>query len=39
MFRVGFGLIVALPLLVFFALGAPLTWDIPKLQGLTFVVE
>ncbi len=36
MFRVGFGLIVALPLLVFFALGAPLTWDIPKLQGFNF---
>ncbi len=36
MFRVGFVLIVGLPLLVFFAIGAPLTWDIPKLQGFNF---
>jgi general L-amino acid transport system permease protein len=36
MFRVGFGLIVGLPLLVFFAVGAPLDWDIPKLQGFNF---
>ena len=37
MFRVGFGLTVVLPLLVFFALGSPLSWDIPKLQGFNFV--
>jgi general L-amino acid transport system permease protein len=36
LFRVGAGLIVGLPLLVFFAVGAPLTWDIPKLQGFNF---
>jgi len=36
MFRVGFALIVGLPLLVFFALGSPLTWDIPELQGFNF---
>ncbi len=36
MFRVGFALIVGVPLLIFFALGAPLTWDIPKLQGFNF---
>ncbi|MEA3466597.1 MAG: amino acid ABC transporter permease [Thermodesulfobacteriota bacterium] len=36
MFRVGFALIVGLPLLVFFAVGSPLTWDIPKLQGFNF---
>lgn len=36
MLRVGFGLIVGLPLLVFFAVGASLTWDIPKLQGFNF---
>lgn len=37
MFRVAFALIVGLPLLVFFALGAPLTWDVPKLQGFNFI--
>ena len=36
MFRVGFALTVGLPLLVFFALGSPLTWDIPQLQGFNF---
>jgi general L-amino acid transport system permease protein len=36
MFRVGFALVVGLPLLVFFAIGSPLTWDIPKLQGFNF---
>lgn len=34
--RVGFGLVICLPVLVFFAIGAPLTWDIPKLQGFNF---
>ncbi|HID02297.1 MAG TPA: ABC transporter permease subunit, partial [Desulfobacterales bacterium] len=34
--RVGFGLIVCLPLLVFLAIGSPLSWDIPKLQGFNF---
>ena len=32
-FLVGLGLIVFLPLVVFFAMGAPLTWDIPKMGG------
>lgn len=36
MWGVGIGLIVALPLLVFFALGSPLSWDIPELQGFNF---
>lgn len=34
--RVAFGLIVGLPILVFFALGSPLSWDIPQLQGFNF---
>jgi general L-amino acid transport system permease protein len=34
--RVAFGLIVGLPVLVFFALGSPLSWDIPQLQGFNF---
>ncbi len=33
---VGCGLIIALPLLVFFALGSPLAWEFPKLQGFNF---
>jgi len=37
MFRVAFALIVGLPLLVFFALGSPLAWDVPKLQGFNFI--
>ncbi|HID70379.1 MAG TPA: amino acid ABC transporter permease [Desulfobacterales bacterium] len=32
----GIGLIVALPLLVYFVVGSPLSWDIPKLQGFNF---
>jgi len=32
-FLVGLGVIVFLPLIVFFAMGAPLTWDIPKMGG------
>ena len=32
-FLVGLGVIVLLPLVVFFAMGAPLTWDIPKMGG------
>lgn len=32
-FLVGLGMIVLLPLVVFFAMGAPLTWDIPKMGG------
>ena len=35
-FRTGFGLIFVLPIIVFFVIGAPLTWDIPKLQGFNF---
>jgi len=34
--RVAFGLIVGLPVLVFFVLGSPLSWDIPQLQGFNF---
>ncbi len=30
------GLLVGLPLLVFFLLGSPLTWDIPALKGFNF---
>ncbi len=36
MWATGLGLIIGLPLLLFFALGAPLSWDIPKLQGFNF---
>jgi general L-amino acid transport system permease protein len=32
----GLGLIFILPLVVFFVIGAPLSWDIPKLQGFNF---
>ena len=32
-FLVGLAVIVLLPLVVFFAMGAPLTWDIPKMGG------
>jgi general L-amino acid transport system permease protein len=31
-----FVLIIALPLLVFFALGSPLSWDVPVLKGFNF---
>jgi general L-amino acid transport system permease protein len=34
--RVAFALVVGLPLLVFFLVGAPLTWDIPALKGFNF---
>ncbi len=34
--RVGFGLIVLLPMLIFFLLGSPITWDIPALKGFNF---
>ena len=33
---VAFGLIIIVPALVFFAVGAPLTWDIPALKGFNF---
>ena len=36
LFRVAFALTCVLPLMVFFLIGAPLTWDIPKLQGFNF---
>ena len=32
----GAGLIVGLPLLAFFAAGAPLSWEIPELRGFNF---
>jgi general L-amino acid transport system permease protein len=35
--RVGLLLVVALPLIVFLAMGRPLEWDIPALQGFNFV--
>jgi general L-amino acid transport system permease protein len=31
-----FGLIIIVPALVFFAVGAPLTWDLPALKGFNF---
>ena len=34
--RVAFTLIVGVPLLVFFLLGSPLTWDYPALKGFNF---
>ncbi|MEN8191054.1 MAG: amino acid ABC transporter permease [Thermodesulfobacteriota bacterium] len=34
--RVAFGLIVGLPLLVFFLVGSPLSWDVPELKGFNF---
>lgn len=34
--RTAFGLIIGLPLLVFFAVGSPLSWDIPVLKGFNF---
>ena len=34
--RTAFGLIVGLPLLVFFAMGSPLSWDVPALKGFNF---
>ncbi|MCC0003192.1 MAG: amino acid ABC transporter permease [Methylobacteriaceae bacterium] len=34
--RVAAALIVGLPLVVFFALGMPLHWDMPKLRGFNF---
>ncbi len=36
MFRVAFLLLCVLPVVVFFLIGSPLTWDIPKLQGFNF---
>ncbi len=33
---VAFGLIIIVPALVFFAVGAPLTWDMPALRGFNF---
>jgi len=32
-----FGLVIALPAVVFFIIGAPLTWDYPALKGFNFV--
>ncbi len=34
--RTAFGLVFGMPLLVFFAVGSPLSWDIPALQGFNF---
>lgn len=34
--RVWFGAVVGLPLILFFALGSPLSWELPKLQGFNF---
>ena len=34
--RTAFALIIALPLLVFFAAGSPLSWDLPVLKGFNF---
>jgi len=35
-FRAGLGLVIGLPLVVFLALGAPLSWDLPALKGFNF---
>ncbi|MDX1801565.1 MAG: ABC transporter permease subunit, partial [Marinobacter sp.] len=35
-FRVGLGLVIALPLVVYLLTGAPLDWDLPHLQGFNF---
>jgi len=35
-FYSGLGLVVGLPLIAFFAMGAPLTWDYPALKGFNF---
>lgn len=35
-FRVGFGVIIGVPLLVFFLLGSLITWDVPTLQRFNF---
>jgi len=34
--QTAFGLIVLLPVLVFFAVGSPLSWDLPSLKGFNF---
>ncbi|MEN8199537.1 MAG: amino acid ABC transporter permease [Thermodesulfobacteriota bacterium] len=36
MLPVGFGLTMVLPLIVFFIMGSPLSWDIPALKGFNF---
>ena len=36
-FRVGLGVLIGLPLVVFLAVGAPLSFDYPALQGFNFV--
>lgn len=36
LFRVAFALLIGAPLLVFFAMGSPLSWDIPELKGFNF---
>ena len=33
---VGIGIVIALPLLVALALGSPVTWEVPKLEGFNF---
>lgn len=35
-FRVGLGIIIGLPLVVYVLAGAPLDWDLPHLQGFNF---
>jgi len=34
--RIGFGVIIGLPVIVFFALGSPLSWEIAVLKGFNF---
>ena len=34
--RVGLGLVVAVPALVFMAMGSPMAWDVPELRGFNF---
>lgn len=35
-FRVGLAIILVLPLLTYWLLGAPLSWDVPELKGFNF---
>lgn len=34
--RVGLAMVVVLPMLAFFAMGSPLSWDMPELRGFNF---
>ncbi|MDV7401583.1 amino acid ABC transporter permease, partial [Arthrospira platensis SPKY1] len=34
--RVGFAMVIGLPMLAFFAMGSPMGWDVPELRGFNF---